>query len=153
MTAHNPSDLTKAHYCYLATPAANTTYDFAVDDLIDMEPFEYVLVTLVVAAGTWESGLTLTASENATNAATGEVAIPGAVLTVTDATEGLHQMEIRTHGLERYLQLDLAIGATASAPAPVAVIVHGVGFKASAEATDEFPTSTAVALQGGAGLA
>jgi len=150
----NPSDLTKAHLCYIGTPSASTTYDFAAGDLIDMEPFEYVLVTLV--QGTTTNAIVLTATQNATNAATGEAALASGGVITTAATDDLKlfQMEIRTHGLSRYLQLDMAVGAGAT-PGPVCVVVHGIGFKKSAEATDVFPTLTAAAvgLHGGAGLA
>lgn len=109
---------------------AQAEKDIPDGSLIDMRDFEYVLATVsVAAAGVGTGGGSVKFYHNTTNAGPGTV-ISSKTLALVDADDGkAFDVEIRTEGLGRYLNIGAVAASGTGDLILSSVVVHLVGPK------------------------
>lgn len=121
-SAFNPSDLIEEIPIF-APVALAAGANLSSTTRVDTRGFEYLLVTLYMGVG--DTVPLLTAKEVATASAGTPVAITGKTLTLAADDDGKSiSMEIRCHGIERYVEFNLT--GTGVSSSLVAIMCYGI---------------------------
>lgn len=136
--AKNPSDSGEPILAFCDTVAAAADLDLTTR--VDMADYEYVEV--LAAMGDGDTALAITAQEVATATGGTPAAISGKSLSfAANGDQTGKVMEIRTHGRERYLNLNVTGTSGTSSVLCLWVIGHGRQY------TSEYPTYGATLTQ------
>lgn len=122
MTAYNPSDNSTTFLAYADTVAAAADVDLTTR--IDMSVFEYVEV--IAAMGDGDTALAIKAQESTAASAGTLTDISGATIALAaNDDQKAKVIQIRTHGREKYLSLNVT--GTSGTSSVLVLIVKGYG--------------------------
>lgn len=143
----NPSDMVDTYN--LRAPlslTASATWNLTTG--IDVSLYEYVMVLATVGTTAGETTITCQESDTATVSGGGYAAISGKTMTfAATADHVLKALEVRCHGLKRYLNVRFAESAAGSCT--VGCVVLGFGRQYSANYVDFTASTATLAMSAG----
>ncbi len=134
--SRNPSSFCKLVGHTAVTQVATTNEDITDSNWIDVSPFEYLVLTVVVNAVATPGTGTIKWLENASNAASGSATVKDAAGTDlslslgTPAAGDARQFELRCNGRKKFVSPQIVIS---SGTMDVVLVIHGVYARDSAE--------------------